>query len=302
MFIQPNILQSYCRLFCTLPPVSQAVLIAEGGARVEQGNEAEAVDVETPETAAAKAVKKKKRKAARTSLADALEARFLSRFACTTECRRLLWDEYFGNAQKASLEFVLPEDARCCEVCEPAHFPVALVVVEKIPGLKGGKKRKFPPGLGDLIQTRLRSWSRAVLMPLLYPPEAGASITGSALLPDSTIEQIATCGECVDSLANLKCRARWLLMESHGDILFAEVQNIFQSYDSLHEDDPPAEPPANILDTILDGPRRGRHGRGTAPGRVVTRGHGRGATAANRGAEGTPKRARGRPRGSSKQK
>ncbi|KAJ7856465.1 hypothetical protein B0H14DRAFT_3448395 [Mycena olivaceomarginata] len=65
---------------------------------------------------------KKKRKAARTSFADALEANFLSRFACTTACRRIIWDEYFQNATKASLDFVLPERARCCEVCDPANF------------------------------------------------------------------------------------------------------------------------------------------------------------------------------------
>jgi hypothetical protein len=36
-------------------------------------------------------------------------------------------------------------------------------------------------------------------MPKLYPRGAGFSMTGSALLPDTTIEQLATCGERVDS-------------------------------------------------------------------------------------------------------
>ncbi|KAJ7903941.1 hypothetical protein B0H13DRAFT_1881958 [Mycena leptocephala] len=76
----------------------QAVLISEGGARVEQGNEAENAEAETAAAAAAKS--KKKRKAARTSFADALEAKFLSRFACTTAYRRIIWDEYFQNATK----------------------------------------------------------------------------------------------------------------------------------------------------------------------------------------------------------
>ncbi|KAJ7934423.1 hypothetical protein B0H13DRAFT_2305852 [Mycena leptocephala] len=47
----------------------QAVLIAEGGARVEQGNEAENAGADTAAAAAVKS--KKKRKAARTSFADA---------------------------------------------------------------------------------------------------------------------------------------------------------------------------------------------------------------------------------------
>ncbi|KAJ7939275.1 hypothetical protein B0H13DRAFT_1481879, partial [Mycena leptocephala] len=75
----------------------QAVPIAQGGARVEQGDEAENAEAET---AAAAAAKSKKRKAARISFADALEAKFVSRFACTTTCRRIIWDEYFQNATK----------------------------------------------------------------------------------------------------------------------------------------------------------------------------------------------------------
>ncbi|KAJ7916437.1 hypothetical protein B0H13DRAFT_1871205 [Mycena leptocephala] len=101
----------------------RAVLIAEGGTRVKQGNEAENAEAETAAAAAAKS--KRKRKAARTSFADALEAKFLSRFACTTACRRIIWDEYSRMPLRlsiASLDFVLPEGARCCDVCDPANF------------------------------------------------------------------------------------------------------------------------------------------------------------------------------------
>ncbi|KAJ6614985.1 P-loop containing nucleoside triphosphate hydrolase protein, partial [Mycena sp. CBHHK59/15] len=150
----------------------QAVLISEGSTWVEQGNEAENAETETPEAAAAKNGKKK-RKAAHVSFADTLEATFLSRFACTTACLRIIWDEYFQNTDEgtqplliystffadtpciASLDFVLPAGARCCDICEPTRFPVELVEVEKISGLKGRKKRKFPPGLSDLIRTGL---------------------------------------------------------------------------------------------------------------------------------------------------
>ncbi|KAJ6558716.1 P-loop containing nucleoside triphosphate hydrolase protein, partial [Mycena sp. CBHHK59/15] len=74
----------------------QAVVVGEGGARVEQNAEAEDAD---PEAVAA-VEKKKKRKAARQSAADALEASFLSRFSCTKQCRRIIWDEYFKNGTK----------------------------------------------------------------------------------------------------------------------------------------------------------------------------------------------------------
>ncbi|KAJ7800420.1 hypothetical protein B0H14DRAFT_3156039 [Mycena olivaceomarginata] len=264
----------------------QEVVVGEGGVRVERDAEEDDAEV-TPEVQ----TKKKKRKAARVSFADALEARFLSRFACTTGCRRIVWDEYFDNAKKAPLVRDVPEGARCCDNCEPTQFPVELVVVEKIPGLKGGKTRKWPTELSDAIRVGLRKWSREVLMPLLYPKDAGFSMTGSALLPDSTIEQIAMCGERVNSVENLQRRARWFLMPNHGVILLQALQQIFDQYDS--EDHDESDPPQDIMEMILMG--RG-HGRGRAQGRGRGRGStGPGATTA-RGAV-TRGRPRGRPRG-----
>ncbi|KAJ6579905.1 P-loop containing nucleoside triphosphate hydrolase protein, partial [Mycena sp. CBHHK59/15] len=177
----------------------QAVTVGEGGARVEQNPDAEAEE-DDPEAAAAAQTKKRREKRPD----YALEAKFLSRFACAPGCRRIVWDDYFQNGKKSKLS-----GARCCDHCEPTRFPVELVVVEKIPGLKGGKKRKWPTELSDALRTGLRKWSREVLMPLMYPKEAGFSMTGSALLPDSTIEQIAMCGERVDSVQSLQRRARW---------------------------------------------------------------------------------------------
>ncbi|KAJ7815903.1 hypothetical protein B0H14DRAFT_3878104 [Mycena olivaceomarginata] len=233
----------------------QEVVVGEGGVRVERDAEEDDAEV-TPE------VQTKKRK---------------------EKQHRIVWDEYFDNAKE--------EGARCCDNCEPTQFPVELVVVEKIPGLKGGKKRKWPTELSNTIWVGLRKWSREALMPLLYPKDAGFSMTGSALLPDSTIEQIAMCGERVNSVENLQRRARWFLMPNHGAILLQALQQIFDQYDS--EDPDESDPPQDIMDMILM--ERG-HGRGRAQGRRRGRGStGPGATAA-RGAV-TRGRPRGRPRG-----
>ncbi|KAJ7670474.1 P-loop containing nucleoside triphosphate hydrolase protein, partial [Mycena rosella] len=241
--------------------VGQEVVVAEGGVRVEQNAEAEEDD---PEVLTA-AQKKKKRKAARVSQADALEAKVLSRFACVSVCRRLVWDEYFENGKKPQLVRPVPAGARCCDNCEPSKFLVELVEVEKIPGLKGGKKRKWPTQLSDAIRTGLRKWSRDVLMPLMYPPkEAGFSMTGSALPPDSTIEQIAMCGERVDSVETLQRRARWFLMPMHGAILLQALQQIFDEYDlsSAAEEDGSGEDEPDLWDIILAGGRGRGRGRG----------------------------------------
>ncbi|KAJ6612995.1 P-loop containing nucleoside triphosphate hydrolase protein [Mycena sp. CBHHK59/15] len=253
---------------------NQAVAVGEGGSRVERNAEADEAD---PEVVSA-AEKKKKRKAARVSASDALEASFLTRYSSTTLCRRLVWDEYFKNNAKG---------ARCCDICDPTRFPVPLFVVEKKPGLKGGKKRKFPTDLSDAIRTGLRKWSREVLMPKLYPVEAGFSMTGSALLPDITIEQLAMCGERVDTVQNLQRRARWFLMPYHGPALLQEFQRIVQEYDDADagRDSPEPVPPGDIFDAIL-------RGRGRARGRAGGRARGRG-----RGIRGEGSRARSQRRG-----
>lgn len=114
-------------------------------------------------------------------------------------------------------------------------------------------------------------------MPKLYPKEAGFSMTGSALLPDSTIEQIATCGECVDTLPNLQRRARWFLMANHGQEILQELQRIFQDHDAnANEASESPRPPGDIFDLILGGASRGRArgGRGRARG-ASNRGRGR---------------------------
>ncbi|KAJ6560715.1 hypothetical protein B0H10DRAFT_1966857 [Mycena sp. CBHHK59/15] len=104
-------------------------------------------------------------------------------------------------------------------------------------------------------------------MPKLYPKEAGFSMTGSALLPDSTIEQLAMCGERVDTLQNLQQRARWFLMPNHGDELLQELQRIFQEHDAhVGPDAPEPDPPGDLFDRIIDGGGvargRARGGRG----------------------------------------
>ncbi|KAJ7203878.1 hypothetical protein GGX14DRAFT_398629 [Mycena pura] len=156
------------------------------------------------------AERKKKRKAIHLSAADALEA-------------KKIWDEYFKNITKTPPLAVAPPGARCCDVYEPDSFPIPLFEVEKIAGLKGDKKCKFLTELSDSIRQGLRKWSREVLMPKLYPREAGFLMTGSVLLPDSTIEHLAMCGERVDTVEALQRRARWFLMRDHGEDLYKVI-------------------------------------------------------------------------------
>jgi hypothetical protein len=67
-------------------------LVDEGGVRLahDSGNDKE----EEPQEE-----KKQRRKGTKKDF-NSLEAKFLSLFACTTQCRRIVWDEFFGNHTK----------------------------------------------------------------------------------------------------------------------------------------------------------------------------------------------------------
>jgi hypothetical protein len=67
-------------------------LVDEGGVRV--GHESEDEEEEDK-----KEEKKRKRKQTKADF-NSREAKFLSLFACTTQCRRIVWDDFFANKTK----------------------------------------------------------------------------------------------------------------------------------------------------------------------------------------------------------
>ena len=67
-------------------------LVDESGVRV--GHESE--DEEEEEK---KEEKKRRRKQTKVNF-NSRETKFLSLFSCTTQCRRMVWDDFFGNETK----------------------------------------------------------------------------------------------------------------------------------------------------------------------------------------------------------
>ena len=67
-------------------------LVDEGGVRV--GHESEDEDEEEK-----KEEKKRRRKQTKANF-NSREAKFLSLFACTNQCRHIVWDDFFGNKNK----------------------------------------------------------------------------------------------------------------------------------------------------------------------------------------------------------
>ena len=81
---------------------NQRLRIGDGGVRVETGADEDEEDEENGVSGvnADKKSLKKKNKKRRAGECNAHEARFLTAFATTTKCRRIVWDVFFKNRSK----------------------------------------------------------------------------------------------------------------------------------------------------------------------------------------------------------
>ena len=130
---------------------------------------------------------------------------------------------------------------RCCDNCEPRLFPVERIEVQKAPGLKRGKKRKFSEEDEGRIRDCLLDWRDNTLLPKVYGPLT--SLAGRTLLGDDVIEKLATCGEQIESYSQLRQHARWALghdmatndANENGLLLVEELKKIHAELDDEEE-------------------------------------------------------------------
>jgi hypothetical protein len=225
-------------------------LVDEGGVRV--GHESEDDNEEER-----KEEKKRRRKQTKVNF-NSQEAKFLSLFAGTTQCRRIVWDEFFGNKTKCMCQNcqslpsnrlspgqLTPETSvfrplpgmRCCDNCEPRLFEAERITLDKTSTLKRGKKRKLPSGFEDAIRNDLSHWRENELLDRFY---GGTSIiAGSTLLGDDVIEKLATCGERVETKEEFAQHARWPIgfdagtgaTTEYGTMLLERLTTIYSKFD-----------------------------------------------------------------------
>ena len=127
--------------------------------------------------------------------------------------------------------------ACCCHVCTPRLFPLEVITIEKLPGLKRGKKRKLSEGQENAIREGLRDWREDVLLDVMYP--GTTSISAETVLGNDVIESLATCGERIDSHAEMHRHVWWAmgydsstgLSTLHGDMLLNKLQAIYTEFD-----------------------------------------------------------------------
>ncbi|KAF7305411.1 hypothetical protein HMN09_00793500 [Mycena chlorophos] len=233
--------------------------------------------------------------------------------------KKHVWDEFFGNAQKTQLQHGVntiwkpQEGQRCCYRCSPTRFPIEKIVLDKMQGLKRGRKKEFPVRLTHMLRRDLGKW-RAILAEELYPGIEG--VTGETVLGDDVIEQLATFGDRIDTVDLLRKCTRWFLAYANderkvltvaGQALLTKLRRIYDEFDALGPDALSTGPgiPASLFygpstrggsggpgsrGTTVPAARGGRGGRGRGTG---TRSAGRGndsGTKSTRGKQGRTRR------------
>jgi hypothetical protein len=128
-------------------------------------------------------------------------------------------------------------NARCCDVCTPDLFPIDKITLDKIPGLKRGKKKKLDEKLAETVREGLVVWRDGELIDTLYP--GTVSIPGAFVLGDDVIEQLVNCGERIENEQELRQHTRWFLgftkpdgLTIAGEMLIAKLQEIYMDYDA----------------------------------------------------------------------
>lgn len=108
--------------------------------------------------------------------------------------------------------------------------------MDKVCGLKAGKKRKVGDDFEQSIRDGLTAWRDGDLIDCLYP--GTFSIAGATVLDDAVIEQLATCGERITNGEQLSRRTRWFMaftkdghLTQHGHQLLAQLQKVYNIYD-----------------------------------------------------------------------
>ncbi|KAJ7864340.1 P-loop containing nucleoside triphosphate hydrolase protein [Mycena leptocephala] len=205
----------------------EEAVVGEGGNRASKDSDEEDGD--------GGEVKHKRRKK-QSKECNSREADFLSRFACTTKCRRKIWDLFFDNDSKAYQP--LP-GMRCCDNCEPRLFEVEDIALDKVPGLRRRRKKEMDKELANLIRVELMDWREGYLLDEIYP--GTTIISAGTVLGDDVIEQLVK--QRVEEPRDLRRQTRWALgfqdstfeLSNHGEALFRKLQSIYEAHDTTVE-------------------------------------------------------------------
>ena len=181
-------------------------------------------------------------------------------------------------------------NTRCCDNCEPRLFEVEKIKLTRVPGLKRGKKKQVAPTEVTKIREGLVEWRETDLLDKFYP--GISSLSGQTILGDDVVEKIATCGEHLETYAQLRQHVRWAVGHQEdtdepnkwGRLLMDQLSLIYQGLAETAEEERQQRVSTASFDVITpesfyasssaggQGTGRGEQGRGSRRGQRSRRG------------------------------
>ncbi|TDL17321.1 hypothetical protein BD410DRAFT_883828 [Rickenella mellea] len=256
----------------TIAPGRQLVHIPEGGLRVETVVEGAEI-VEQPSA-------KKKGKKSMDAFAQ-LEEERLKEYVNTTECRWKVWNAFFENDRKGLPMCKRLPGRPCCDNCDPEDFPIERITLTAEPGLKRGKKRKFPDSLSSSIKTALVKWRTDY-----FADQFGGitTISSTTFMGNEIIDQIVDSGERLETPEALRRRTHFNPGPDATESLLACLREVYHAWDASDTESTGNSSAVEDVSVPLSTTTnlRGNRGRGRPRGsraRAVTSGNRRGGRA-----------------------
>jgi hypothetical protein len=111
------------------------------------------------------------------------------------------------------------------------------IELEKLPGLKRGKKRKVSEEQENAIREGLIEWREDELLDKIYP--GTNSISAQTVLGDEVIDKLASCGERIETQAEMRRHIQWAIgfnentgySTTYGEMLLAKLRSIYTKFD-----------------------------------------------------------------------
>ncbi|KAF7373721.1 p-loop containing nucleoside triphosphate hydrolase protein [Mycena sanguinolenta] len=169
-----------------------------------------------------------KGKSKQTSLSpmEERDKRYMLEYITTTNCRRDVWNRYFGNKRKKSLNLPVPKGP-CCDNCDPEAFPIPRIVIKGEHKLKTGRKGLSSPEVESAVRKKLEVL-REQIVETKYPNQH--FLTGNVILADDVLDTLAKRARLVTSVDTLLQQTRWIHARQYGSQVVDAIQEVLVDF------------------------------------------------------------------------
>ncbi|KAJ7166272.1 P-loop containing nucleoside triphosphate hydrolase protein [Mycena filopes] len=199
------------------------------GEQMDRDAVIEQEDPEPPAKAPRRKVKKKTM-----SVLEARDRRYLLEYIVTKQCRRIPWNKFFGNSSKLTLDYPIPDGARCCDNCSPDKFPVDTIRLTDGTQTKLGRRQqtKTVEEVSAAIKETLLALRNSIAC-TRYPGQN--IVTGKILMSNLVVDALANRARSITSVEAINQTVRWAWAAELGPEVVEAIQQRLLDFPDLEE-------------------------------------------------------------------